>query len=112
MTAEMLVEQHGFSVSRETPLKLMAADGLWLSRKQLRAIYQPRSLRECSGELVEIDESDHRWFEDRAGPCTLLVVVDDVTSMLVELRFVPSESTVNYFAALKSYLLKPGRLLQ
>jgi hypothetical protein len=59
--------------------------------------------------LVKIDSSDHRWFEDRANPSTLLVFIDDATSMLMELRFVPSESTFSYFGALESYLLKHGR---
>ena len=81
LAAEMLAEHHGFKVSRETLRKWMQDDGLWLSRKQRRAIYQPRSRRECFGELIQIDGSDHRWFEDRADPCTLLVFVDDATSM-------------------------------
>ncbi|KMK64078.1 hypothetical protein IMCC21224_1556 [Puniceibacterium sp. IMCC21224] len=38
----------------------MAEDGLWLSRKQRRACHQPRLRRECYGELVQIDGSDHR----------------------------------------------------
>src|SRR6202521_3754036 len=49
--------------------------------------------------LVQIDGSEHRWFEDRAAACTLLVFVDDATSRLMELRFVPSESTFAYFEA-------------
>ncbi len=109
LAAEMLAEHHGFKVSRETLRKWMTDDGLWLSRKQRRAIHQPRSRRECFGELIQIDGSDHRWFEDRAGPCTLLVFIDDATSMLMELRFVQSESTFSYFGALESYLLKHGR---
>src|SRR3979411_2092384 len=51
----------------------------------------------------------HRWFEDRAAPCTLLVFIDDATSRLMELRFVPSESTFAYFETLKSYLQHHGK---
>lgn len=109
LAAEMLEERHAFKVSRETLRKWMAEDGLWLSRKQRRTFHQPRQRRECYGELIQIDGSDHRWFEDRADPCTLLVFIDDATSMLMELRFVPSESTFSYFDALESYLLKHGR---
>ncbi len=109
LAAEMLAEHHGFKVSRETLRKWMTDDGLWLSRKQRRTFHQPRSRRECFGELIQIDGSDHRWFEDRAGPCTLLVFIDDATSMLMELQFVQSESTFSYFSALESYLLKHGR---
>ncbi len=109
LAAEMLEGRHAFKVSRETLRKWMADDGLWLSRKQRRTFHQPRQRRECYGELIQIDRSDHRWFEGRAEPCTLLVFIDDATSMLMELRFVPSESTFSYFDALESYLLKHGR---
>ena len=71
----------------------MVADGLWLSRKQRRTFHQPRLRRESYGELVQIDGSEHRWFEHRGEPCTLLVFIDDATSRLMQLRFVPSEST-------------------
>lgn len=109
LAAEMLEQHHGFKVSRETLRKWMVADGIWLSRKQRRKFHQPRLRRECYGELIQIDGSDHRWFEDRAGPCTLLVFIDDATSTLMELRFVKSESTFSYFEALESYLLRHGR---
>ncbi len=61
------------------------------------------------GELIQIDGSDHRWFEDRAPPCTLLVFIDDATSRLMHLEFVTSESTISYFGALERYLLAHGR---
>lgn len=109
LAAEMLAEHHGFKVSRETLRKWMIEDGIWLSRKQRRTFHQPRLRRECYGELIQIDGSDHRWFEDRSDPCTLLVFIDDATSTLMELRFVTSESTFSYFEALESYLLKHGR---
>jgi len=109
LAAEMLAEHHGFKVSRETVRKWMQEDGIWLSRKQRRTFHQPRLRRECFGELIQIDGSDHRWFEDRGDPCTLLVFIDDATSTLMELRFVKSESTFSYFEALESYLLKHGR---
>jgi transposase len=109
LAAEMLAEHHGFKVSRETVRKWMQEDGIWLSRKQRRTFHQPRLRRECFGELIQIDGSDHRWFEDRGAPCTLLVFIDDATSTLMELRFVISESTFSYFEALESYLLKHGR---
>ena len=109
LAAEMLAEHHGLKVSRETVRKWMQEDGVWLSRKQRRTFHQPRLRRECYGELIQIDGSDHRWFEDRADPCTLLVFIDDATSTLMELRFVKSESTFSYFEALESYRRKHGR---
>ena len=104
LATEALQERHGIRLGRETVRKWMVADGLWLSRKQRRTFHQPRLRRESYGELVQIDGSEHRWFEDRAAPCTLLVFIDDATSKLMQLRFVPSESTDSYFEALRGYL--------
>lgn len=67
---------------------------------QRRTFHQPRLRRESYGELIQIDGSDHRWFEQQGEPCTLLVFIDDATSKLMQLCFVPSESTDSYFAAL------------
>lgn len=107
--AEILGREHGLTVSRETLRQWMSEAGLWLSRKQRRGFHQPRRRRESLGELVQIDGSDHRWFEDRADACTLLVFIDDATSRLMWLRFVESESTASYFQALNGYLTAHGR---
>ncbi len=108
LASEALLERHGFEVSRETLRKWMVEAGLWLSRKQRRTFHQPRLRRESYGELVQIDGSEHRWFEGRGEACTLLVFIDDATSKLMQLRFVPSESTSSYFEALQGYLEAHG----
>ncbi len=108
LAAEMLAQKHGLSVSRETVRSWMMDAGLWLSRKQRRRFHQPRLRREAYGELVQIDGSEHRWLEERADPCTLLVFIDDATGRLMQLRFVPSESAFSYFGALQGYLVAHG----
>jgi hypothetical protein len=40
--------------------------------------------------------------------CTLLVFIDAATSRLMQLRFVPNESTQTYFEALEGYLTEHG----
>jgi hypothetical protein len=109
LAAEMLAERHGLEISRETLRGWMIDAGLWLPRQQRRRFHQPRLRREALGELVQIDGSEHRWFEDRADPCTLLVFIDDATGRLMQLRFVPSESAFTYFEALQDYLESHGR---
>ncbi|MDL2410782.1 ISNCY family transposase [Rhizobium calliandrae] len=108
LAAEKLAERDGLRVSRETLRQWMVAAGLWLSAKQRRTFHQPRLRREAYGELVQIDGSEHRWFEDRGDPCTLLVFIDDATGKLMQLRFVRSESTFSYFEALELYLKAHG----
>lgn len=108
LATEKLAERDGMRVSRETVRGWMSDAGLWLSRKQRRTFHQPRLRREAYGELVQIDGSEHRWFEDRGPPCSLLVFVDDATGKLMQLRFVRSESAFTYFEALELYLKRHG----
>jgi hypothetical protein len=87
LAAEKLAEHHGCSVSRETLRGWMIAEGLWQDRRhRLPSPHQPRRRRDCLGELVQIDGSEHAWFEDRGPPCTLLAFVDDATSRLMEVN--------------------------
>ena len=110
LAAEKLGELHGIALGRETLRQWMIADGLWLDRKQrLKRVHQPRSRRDCVGELVQIDGCEHWWFEDRGPQCTLLVFVDDATGRLMHLQFVESESTFSYFHATRAYLEAWGK---
>jgi hypothetical protein len=110
LAAEKLTAHHGCTVSRETLRSWMIADGLWIDRRhRLPSPHQPRRRRECLGELVQIDGSEHAWFEDRGDTCTLLAFVDDATSRLMQLRFVASESAFDYFRATRAYLEQHGK---
>ena len=110
LACEKLREVHGVSLSKETIRKLMTEASLWKARRQRAAqIHQPRNRRACVGELIQIDGSDHAWFEERAEACTLLVYIDDATSRLMQLHFVPTESTFAYFEATRAYLERHGK---
>jgi hypothetical protein len=110
LAAEKLTELHGIHLGRETLRQWMMAAGLWQDRRaRLKPVHQPRYRRECLGELIQIDGSEHWWFEERGPQCTLLVYIDDATSRLMHLQFVESESTFDYFAATRSYLEHHGK---
>ena len=110
LAAEKLAELHGCKVSRETLRQWMMADGIWTDRRhRLPSPHQPRRRRDCLGELVQIDGSEHAWFENRGPTCTLLAFVDDATSRLMLLRFVVSESAFSYFTATRAYLEAHGK---
>lgn len=110
LAAEKLRELHELTISRETLRAWMIAEGLWQTRRKRQArVYQPRYRRDCVGELIQIDGSEHRWFETRGPKCTLLVFIDDATSRLMHLQFVESESTFAYFAATRTYLEAHGK---
>lgn len=78
-------------------------------RARLKPVHQPRYRRDCVGELIRIDGSEHWWFEGRGPKCTLLVYIDDATSRLMHPQFVQSESTFDYFAATRTYLERYGK---
>jgi Winged helix-turn helix len=110
LATEKLTELHGFGISRETLRHWMIEDGLWIDRRRrLPSVHQPRNRRECLGELVQIDGSDHAWFEDRRSRCTLIAFIDDATSRLMALRFVKDESTFDYFRVTRTYLEDWGK---
>jgi len=108
--AEKLSEVHGLDLGVETLRQWMIGARLWVRRKdRLQRIHQPRARRDCLGELVQIDGSEHWWFEDRGPQSTLLVYVDDATSRLMHLKLVETESTFDYFQATREYLEAHGK---
>ncbi len=110
LAAEKLAECHGLRLAKETVRRIMMDAGLWTPRRaRPPKVYQPRNRRACLGELIQIDGIDHRWFEDRAPACTLLVYIDDATSRLMHLAFTRSESTFSYFQATRAYLEHHGK---
>jgi hypothetical protein len=110
LAAEKLAEAHDLKLGRETVRRWMAAAGLWVPRRERgQRVHQPRYRRDCLGELVQVDGCEHAWLEDRGPPCTLLVFVDDATSRLMHLRFVPSENTLDHLQAIRSYVEAHGR---
>ena len=107
---EKLLEVHGIRVSVTTVRKWMISDGAWTTRRERKKrVQQPRRRRACLGELIQIDGCLHHWFEERGPQCTVLVYVDDATGRLMELRFVRSESTFDYFESTRSYLGRHGK---
>ena len=110
LASEKLREANGLMIATETVRRLMTETGLWIPRRQRSAkIYQPRNRRNWVGELLQIEGSDHAWFEDRGPACTLRVYIDDATSRLMHLHFTYSESTFSYFEATRRYLELHGK---
>ncbi len=107
---EKLVEVHRLRISRESVRKLMVEEGMWVVRRAKKVgVHQMRERRACLGELVQIDGSEHDWFEGRGPRCTLLVFIDDATGKLLELWFVEEESFFAYCAASHHYFERYGK---
>ena len=107
---EKLTEVHGVEMSRESVRKLMIVEGMWKPKRAKQpTVHQMRERRACLGDLVQIDGSDHAWFEDRGPKCTLLVYIDDATGQLLELWFVPDETFFAYCEASRHYFERYGK---
>jgi transposase len=107
---EKIVEVHRIEISRESVRKIMIAEELWKARRAKKGVvHQMRERRACFGELIQIDGSDHAWFEERGERCTLLVFIDDATGQLVELCFVPDETFFGYCEAGRHYFERYGK---
>src|SRR4051794_5040670 len=110
LAAEKLEEAHGIRLSRETLRQWMAEAGLRVPRRARRgSVHQPLRRRDRLGDPVQVDGCQHRWFEDRGPPCTLLVSVDDASSRLMHLRFVPAGSASAYTAATREHVEAHGK---
>lgn len=106
---EKLFIKHDLVLSTPTLNRAMVKAGLWKPRKSGAKHRDWRQRRFCVGELVQLDGSDHDWFEGRGPKCVLLVFIDDATSRILCARFVTVEDTLNLMAATKAYLLLNGR---
>jgi len=107
---EKLTEKHELWLSRESVRRIMIAEGWWKPKRAKKpSVHQMRERRACFGELVQIDGSDHDWFEGRTPRCTLLVYIDDGTGQLLELWFVPEETFFGYCEASRHYFERYGK---
>jgi transposase len=94
LVSETLERRHGLKFSREWLRQLMIDEGLWEAKqRKFIGVHQRRERRSREGELIQIDGSYHKWFEDRGPACCLINMIDDATGRLKELRFVEHEST-------------------
>ena len=108
---EKLEELHGIRLSVFVLRKAMIKEGLRRAKKYKPSHREWRPRRSCVGELVQLDGSEHDWFEGRGPKCALLVFIDDATSRILYAVFVTVEDTLNLMTATKSYLLLNGRPL-
>ena len=111
LAAEKLAERDGLRVSRETLRGWMMAEGLWTPRRPRREVHLWRPRRPSFGELVQMDTSEHAWFEGRGDAEPVLVkMIDDATSRTV-LRFFPADTTEANLEVLGRWARRHGRPL-
>lgn len=104
LMCEKLEELHSIKTSKETTRRIMTECGMWRPRKERRpVIHQQRMRRARWGELVQVDGSQHAWFEDRGDKCCLIVFIDDATGRTYG-KFFEAETTAAYMQTLTEYI--------
>ena len=68
-------------VDDQTLRRWLTSAGLWHRRRKSPTKRRRRERRACLGQLVQMDGSHHDWFEGLRGPCVLMVMIDDATSL-------------------------------
>jgi len=67
----------GYPLDHETLRGWLLEAGLWHKRRKRAPHRSWRERRAHFGELVQLDGSHHKWFEERAPKCCLMNMVDD-----------------------------------
>jgi len=80
LASEHLASEDNLEVHAETLRRWMLAEGLWSRARKRKQHRERREAKEHFGELVQMDGSFHKWFEDRGPEGCLMNLVDDATA--------------------------------
>lgn len=106
LAAEYL-SQEGLVVDHETLRRWLLAEGTRTVRRRRQKHRQWRERKPCLGAMVQLDGSDHDWFEGRRRRAVLMVMVDDATSQ-VWAQFFEQETTRASYDVLEGWLRRSG----
>jgi transposase len=107
LAAEHLAADDQVAVDHETLRRWMLKEGLWEPRKSRAKHRAWRERRGKLGELVQMDGSEHDWFEGRGARAVLMVMIDDATNRTYA-RFYPAEDTAAAFDVFGRYARREG----
>lgn len=108
LASEHLASDHRLLVDHETLRRWLMAAGSWKPKHKREAHRESRERRPRRGDLVQIDGSDHDWFEGRGPRPVLMVMIDDATSTTLA-RFYPAEDTIAAYDIFERYVRMYGQ---
>ncbi|HVV73561.1 MAG TPA: ISNCY family transposase [Verrucomicrobiae bacterium] len=101
------LSQEGLKVDHETLRRWLLAKGSWTIQRRRQKHRQQRERKPCFGQMVQMDGSEHDWFEGRAGRAVLMVMIDDATNRTYA-RFAEGETTRAAYDVFEGYVRKYG----
>jgi len=102
--AEKLLECEKIKISKEKLRQLMISREIdYPRRKKKGNIHQWRERKQCRGEMIQMDGSDHDWLEGRGPRFVLMGYIDDASNTVFG-RFYGYEGTFPAMDSLKRYM--------
>ena len=102
LASEYLARDDGETLSEETLRLWLTEAGLWRPRRQGARHRAWRERRAAWGEMVQMDGSEHGWFESRRPKASLMVMIDDATNW-THAKFFESETMVASMTLFQEY---------
>ena len=106
LAAEYLSKE-GLAVDHETLRRWLLEQGLWSLSRGRQKHRQWRERKPCLGQMVQLDGSQHDWFEGRREKAVLMVMVDDATNR-THARFSEEETTQASYDAFEGWSQRHG----
>jgi transposase-like protein len=107
LATEKLWERDGIRMSDETLRRWLIEAGEWKKVRKRRTYRQWRERKPHLGEMIQMDGSHHKWFEDRGSESVLIGYIDDATGKVFG-RFYDHEGTVPAMDSFRRYIKKNG----
>jgi transposase len=107
--AEKLRSDENIPVSRPTVWRILREAGIRSPQRHRRPKHRSRrERRPRAGMMLQVDGSDHDWFEGRGPRLTLLSAVDDATGEVVAALFRREEDAHGYMLLLQRIVAQRG----
>jgi hypothetical protein len=106
---QKLAAEDGYHLSPDTLTNLLKERGLWQPRRKRPRHRSRRPRRQSVGELLQLDGSEHDWFEGRGDRCVLMVMIDDATNR-TDARFFERETLAAAFEMFRRWSGSHGGL--
>ena len=103
LAVEYLGKLDGEELSEETLRQWLIEAGMWSARRRGVPHRQWRERREHWGEMIQMDGSDHDWFEGRREKASMMVMIDDATNW-THAKFFESETTAAAMTVFGEYV--------
>lgn len=107
LATEKLDSLDGIKIGIETLRRWLIASGIYKRKRKRSPFRKHRDRKACFGQMLQMDGSNHYWFEDRAGTCTLMAYIDDATGHTFG-RFYAYEGTMPAMDSFKTYIMLYG----